>query len=712
MIDIRALFAYLLKYKWLLLAVPLLSVVITYFLVKDLPKQYKSTAIIGIEPAVASQFLTEGQGNQNIGQQLYRIRDLMRMKRELDALSYRLIIHDLENPEKAFKPYTEPVAELSSVDRASVVAKCKENLMNRTLLTSKDTSRLNLYKIVRSMGYGDNVLDDGLTIEVFERLQYVNVSFESENPELSVYVVNTLSSEFLFNYNSANMSDNARSLAALDSILQEKKAVMNAKNAQLTNYSSNTGVSRGGFQSDVLYQQILANENRASDVRREVASLKGAIARIDAKLASPEDRDSFRQSVAGNQELLNLESQLQRANQQYVDNGFQPAHKRVVDSLQKLRSAIVLSSSGGTANNPQLSRQNMIAERMKLESQLVLAESSISSIENEIVSLRARVSAMMPADASAQNLVREADFATKEYTDALNRYNQASTFRTGGLQLNMIEPGLPREPETSKARIYVALSGISSFFLCTMLVSLLFLLDKRIFTADEIARLTNSKVIGSLNLITEKEKDLREIWSDTKNVRDYVLYKDLIRSLRFELSQELIGNGKSILGITSLHSGAGRTFIISSLAYAFALTGKKVLLIGEDTPDLLTLISNKKSHPAADFENFLVKKEIRAEDLITVLNKSSAGNSLLEMRDAQNLVMGFDILKKEFDVILIDVDCVQDFNRVKEWLMFTDRSIAVFQAGDSIRETNQVYIRYLNEQPGFMGWVLNKVKLS
>jgi len=319
---------------------------------------------------------------------------------------------------------------------------------------------------------------------------------------------------------------------------------------------------------------------------------------------------------------------------------------------------------------------------------------------------------MMPADASAQNLVREADFATKEYTDALNRYNQASTFRTGGLRLNMIEPGLPREPETSKARIYVALSGISSFFLCTMLVSLLFLLDKRIFTADEIARLTNSRVIGSLNLITEKEKDLREIWSDTENVPDYVLYKDLIRSLRFELSKELIENGKSILGITSLHSGAGRTFIISSLAYAFALTGKKVLLIGEDTPDLLTLISNKKSHPAADFENFLVKKEIRAEDLITVLNKSSTGNSLLEMRDAQNLVMGFDILKKEFDVILIDIDCVQDFNRVKEWLMFTDRSIAVFQAGDTIREANQVYIQYLNEQPGFMGWVLNKVKLS
>ncbi|MCH5685113.1 hypothetical protein LWM68_13170 [Niabella sp. W65] len=44
--------------------------------------------------------------------------------------------------------------------------------------------------------------------------------------------------------------------------------------------------------------------------------------------------------------------------------------------------------------------------------------------------------------------------------------------------------------------------------------------------------------------------------------------------------------------------------------------------------------------------------------------------------------------------------------------MFTDKSIAVFGAGNKITEGDMSFIKYLSTQKGFLGWVLNKVKIN
>src|SRR5690606_41941991 len=65
---------------------------------------------------------------------------------------------------------------------------------------------------------------------------------------------------------------------------------------------------------------------------------------------------------------------------------------------------------------------------------------------------------------------------------------------------------------------------------------------------------------------------------------------------------------------TTLFRSEGKTFLTSSLAYAFALISKKVLLIGDNYPNLTELISNRQQKENQAFESFLVKKEIKTED--------------------------------------------------------------------------------------------------
>ncbi|SEN57760.1 Uncharacterized protein involved in exopolysaccharide biosynthesis [bacterium A37T11] len=714
MIDINGLLKFLLRFIWLLILAPLIAIIITFFLVKDLPEVYNSTATIGTNSVISSQLVSEnGQDRRQAElQQLNRVRDMMGIKRQLDMLSYRLIIHDLENPDQSFREYSDDVSALSKSQRQNAIQEYKARLINHSLLTERDDRQLKLASLVKSMGYDDISLLDDLNFEIREELGYINVRFDSENPDLSLFVVNNLSLDFIAQYNSSKSSQDQRSLVVLDSIVQNKKRVMDEKNAQLAVYSSNTGISAGGTQGDIMYEQILKYENQSSDVRRQIASLKGAINDINIKLQNPNDQDVSTRPLVSNNHLIDLDNQLQVANRRYVDNGFKPKDKALVDSLMNLRAAAVsVSSSSGSANS-QANRQSLIQDRLKLETELSMAENSVSSIQNEINNLRGKYNAMMPADASVQNLVKESAFANQEYTEALNRYNQASLINNTGLKLTLVEAGIEGEPKKPHLLVLSAISGFAAFSLCFLVLTVIFVFDDRIYTAKQLASATGSRVIGIINLLPKENINLSRIWSDEINVQGYAMYMDFIRSLRFELDKELGRDKCQILGITSLSSSEGKTFTASSLAYSFALLGRKVLMISESTDNLFSVNAGENKKSFQNFDTFLAKKEIMAEDLITLLRKNSSNSSLLEIKDPNSLKAGFEILRREFDIVIIDIESLNDFNKAKEWLMFSERIIGVFGSESKISASDKMHADYLKDHPGFLGWILNKVKLT
>ena len=63
-------------------------------------------------------------------------------------------------------------------------------------------------------------------------------------------------------------------------------------------------------------------------------------------------------------------------------------------------------------------------------------------------------------------------------------------------------------------------------------------------------------------------------------------------------------------------------------------------------------------------------------------------------------------------MIIIDVNTLSDINMAKEWLLFTENNIAVFEAGNRLTDHDKELVDYIRNQPGFLGWVINKVKLE
>lgn len=441
----------------------------------------------------------------------------------------------------------------------------------------------------------------------------------------------------------------------------------------------------------------------------EIQSLQGGIRSINEQLNSG-NFDSGN-TVKVNNEIIQLGKQLDQANKRYFENNFSPADKRIIDSLEMLRTAKIAAMSRQSTVNKEELRTGLLKDKSDLEVALASANNTMSTINDELVALRARFGAMMPADAGVQNLQRETELAIKEYTDAMDRYNQAALENSAMLNLTVVESGFPGLPEPSKVIHLTIASWFASLVFILTVLLILFLLDHSINTSSQLAAATGKLVIGGVNYIRESERDLREIWDENNPTEDYVFYRDLLRSLRFELDNSLSLSNEKVIGITSLSDGEGKTFLTSSLAYAFALINKKVLLIGNSYPNLTELITNKQQDENQKFESFLVKKEIKTEDMITVLSKNPDNKSLLEIKGSDGLVMAFDMLKKEFDIIIIDLSSLRSTNQVKEWLSFTDKSVAVFEAGNKISTQDREFLKHLDNHQGFLGWVINKVQV-
>lgn len=711
--DIKSFLKVVLKYKWALIIVPIVSVIITYFLVQNLPKQYSSEAQISTGLLDPSKKIINDQNVDffKISQQFSNIIEKLKMKKIMHLLSYNLILHDLEQPEKSFRKYSEKIDSLNLQDKQEVIRLFKEKLLNRSILTLADNKgKYKLLDIVSSVGYNDYALSQELDITHADNSDYITIQFLSENPDLSAFVVNTLSREFINNYSSDVNTNQNNSIVLLDSLLKSKAQFMNEKNTALSTFKRNRGVLNLNEQSAIVYGQISEYEAQRTQALKEIQANQGAIGVIDSKIKG-EDPNLAGGNRANNRELVNLKRQLDIASSALIDNGFKPSDQRRVDSLSKLVTAKGNQNTDDYVVDPRASRQSLIQQKLTLEVALQQAKSSIRSLDQQLAVLRGRYSSMVPYDADIQNYERDAELATKDYMAALDQYNNVRTEQNMGLKLQLDQPGLPGLPEPSKKIIYLASSGILSFSLVFSFIFFVFFLDRSINTSAQLSDATKSSVLGNLNYLNSTDKSIRTIWNQNEENEEYGIYKNLLRSLRFEISNIMIKDSSNILGITSLNAHEGKTTVAYNLAYSFAMIGKKVLLIGEE-PRPFTSSDTKSLSTSQNFEAFLVKKEIVAEDLITVLNKNVGNSSILELQSESNLKVGFDVLKGQFDIIIIDVNSLRDTNISKEWLSFTEKNIAVFEAGQSFNDQDKEYLNYLKNTSGFMGWVLNKIKLT
>jgi hypothetical protein len=94
---------------------------------------------------------------------------------------------------------------------------------------------------------------------------------------------------------------------------------------------------------------------------------------------------------------------------------------------------------------------------------------------------------------------------------------------------------------------------------------------------------------------------------------------------------------------------------------------------------------------------------------VDVLGIKASDASLLEISSHENIAQKLQLLKDAYDIVIVEIPALEYLNKAKEWISYTDKLVAVFQANQSITPAKKEFVTYLKSlEPCFIGWALTK----
>ena len=175
---------------------------------------------------------------------------------------------------------------------------------------------------------------------------------------------------------------------------------------------------------------------------------------------------------------------------------------------------------------------------------------------------------------------------------------------------------------------------------------------------SELQRMTNVPILGEVSRISNID-DVNSIVIGENNSS---VAAELFRLLRSNISYTNNSAAKKIIAITSSVSGEGKTFVSVNLAMAYALTGKRTLVIGMDVrrPFLAYKfgLDNRKGVTTflsgqVDDIGLLIQKS-RFNDNLDILPAGPIPPNPNELLLSDNMQRMMKQLREEYDYIIID----------------------------------------------------------
>jgi uncharacterized protein involved in exopolysaccharide biosynthesis/Mrp family chromosome partitioning ATPase len=705
----------LLRYKIVLITIPLITVMVTFYIVRNLPDVYPAQAQIatGIIDETQQMAISEASVLQEsrINQKFVNLVQVMNSKSMIDLVSYKLIIHDLSS-----KPFREPSALLKTLNleaKKHALSVFKEKYSKKKGLNLRNDDENGLHRILASMGYDYMSLLRNILIYRAGTTDFIFIDYQSENSELSAFVVNSLSKEFTDYYTILVKENQRSSINFLKNLLQVKSDSLQARISSLREYKIENRILNLSEQSSQVYAQTADYESRIQQAEKNIVALEGTIANIDKRF-DPVDRRNMESTFTDiNLKIIGSKAQMNALQDKYIKSDFEERYKSSIDSLQRIISAQINTISDKYTDNPINSKAALIQKKLDLQIELDRNVYGLNSLKNQLAVMSKKFEQLVPHEAIIQTYERNIQTESEEYQDLLSQYNKVTMEYEFPVNLRQTQVAMPGAALPSKKIILVITSGILSGIFCVIILFVMFFLDNRIRRPADLVLLTKSPVLGYLNLVGKSTLNLTDIWKNLHGTAEMREFKKQLRSTRFEVYRELAltSDRGQVLSITSISDGEGKTLISACIAYTYVMVNKKVLLIDGnfDNPSI-----TKNSNTKLFVEDFLHDGDLGGINFnpgIIVMGNRGGDKSLLEVSDEETIIKRLEQLRSHFDVILVETPPLEALNKAKEWIFFTDKTLSVFEADQTLNEIKNQHFNFLTNLNGqFIGWILNKVK--
>lgn len=718
----------LLKKKWWIIISTIVALVLSFVFTMDRAKLYRSNAQMSTGFTVNDDVKLRDE-NVNLFEADVKFNNVVETFNSpavIGLLCYDLMLHDLTSP----KPFTvltdnqRHTPEYTRFNRAQAITILQRKLDSLQTLTSYQPEERKLLEYMALYKYDYESIRKNLNIGRLTRTDYIDISFGSENPELSAYVVNQVIRQFLRYYRSLRSERSVENIGTFEELVAQKKLELDQKVEALRTYKASEGLLNVEAASGSELGLISQFERSLVDEKGNLNIINSSLQTVNSQLAQMgKGQVVYDNSTNNNNEIVSLRRQINQMNDEYLRSGSTDAQlaDKIKAQRQQLQRLMSVAPTAATVTKT-VTREELQQRKDQLEGDQRAAMMNISSLESKIRSLRGSVGSYANKEANVSSLQQEVDLAQEEYNKLKEKLNTALDSRTAAFDnFRQTLQGQPAfKPESTKRMKIMGLAGMSVLLLSTLSVLFLEFFDRSIKSPSLFEKNVDLKLISTINHADLNRYSIPQVLQSKVGDDDATLkrqntFRELLRKLRFEVES----SNKSIFLFTSTESQQGKTTLVQALAYSLSLSNKRVLIIDTNfcNNDLTMQLQAKPT-----LETFsLLPEEVSLEKVkeivttysvegIEVIGCKGGDYTPSEILPRHHLLNYLPQLKTYYDYVLLEGAPLNDYTDSKELVTYVDSVIAVFSSRLSMKQNDKESIQFLQSLNGKMlGAVLNNV---
>jgi len=518
-------------------------------------------------------------------------------------------------------------------------------------------------------------IKSNLAVSQIRNSDVVNITMTSGNAELAKFLLEKVIEAYLrydvdtkvkvTNY--ANAQINLR----LSKLLEQ----MEIAEQKLLNYKKENNLIDIGDIKDLKIDQIKSVSKRIIDANRELqkkqndlTAIKLADGNIEellaiADLRSKKEVDAIRTNINATND--NIEAL------QIIYKDEHPKVKKILKTKKNLDNRL-----------KEILDENIAAaayELGNLKGFITISEEELNDAKFDLQDLEEK-------DVALKQFVREVETNNKIYETFLQRMketNEVKELQSSNVRIiqNALLPLSPISPNVPKIVIMFYLMSFGLIF-CTLIY---FEFNTNTVIEPSNLESLDIPVLATLPSVKNIAKGfhLSQIFIEDVDSE----FSESIRTLRTLLVAKFHKN-KSIL-ISSTYSGEGKTTISLNTALAFSKIGK-VLLVETDIrrPSVLTKTSQADEAPKIGFSDIIQGGDIKLSDCIMklpgseieVMTSGTRRSDLTDLTTPEKLKQFFDVLKNNYDYLIVDTPPIQPVSDTLFISQATDHNLLVVRS--------------------------------
>ncbi|NES24228.1 MAG: polysaccharide biosynthesis tyrosine autokinase [Symploca sp. SIO3E6] len=437
-------------------------------------------------------------------------------------------------------------------------------------------------------------LKEGLNTKIVPATNILELSYESENPELATRLLNTVL-QVMVQESSEAIRSEARSLREfLEAELPKRRAAAEAAEAALSKYKQATGLVSVEEQTNNLITSLASLEQEKQLLAAQVQEANGRVESLRQTTGLNLEDAYVGGRIGQDEELVNLRTKLAELDEQLTAarSRFTDENPTVISLLEEQEALLALyeekvarllppnqSISSLDIASDELS-QTIITKFIEAETERLALQEKLKAVQVELTQLQYRLEQLPIAQKPFAALLRQQEEANNSLKFLQSKLEEARIAEAQLFSnLKIIEEAeLPSEPSGPNQKAMLVLAIVAGVILAVGIILVLELIDNTLHEDLAVEELLNLPKLGSLPDLPASALVLEppeQFLDDGKLVEPYRL---LLKKLEFCIQEEKL----QLIVVSSTVSGEGKSVVVSHLAAVSAMLSQRTLIIDAD----------------------------------------------------------------------------------------------------------------------------------